>query len=221
MTNAMAFRKVIAILFCFSALLAIAGCAAKGKPEDKIFHYVLEYPKPKAEPAGPFAEALKVRRFSAAPAYNTSRMIFRESPFRREEYVFHRWRVNPADMVTDFLARDLRASGLFSAVFSGDASPDTDIVLSGSVDEFLESDDAKVWTAILAITVTLLDESEADISRRVILQKGYRAEAVLAEKDPRELASAMSKAMAEVSASVISEVGAVLKKTAEGGAARR
>jgi ABC-type uncharacterized transport system auxiliary subunit len=214
-------RLFLSILFCLAAISTVAGCAAGGKPQDKIFQYVLEYPQPKKEASGPFAEALKVKRFSAAPAYNTTRMIFRESPFRREEYVFHKWRVNPADMVTDFLARDLRASGLFSAVFSGDASPDADLVLSGSVDEFLESDDDKVWRAVLAITVTLLDESEADISRRVIMQRGYGAEAVLAEKDPRELASAMSKAMAQVSASVISEIRAILKKRAEGGAARR
>lgn len=207
--------------FCMLALLAAAGCAGKGKPEDRIFQYVLEYPKPGTEQTGPYADALKVKRFSAAPAYNTTRMIFREAPFRRDEYVYHRWRVTPADLVTDFLARDLRASGLFSAVFSGDGSPDADLVLSGSVDEFLESDETKEWKAILAVTVNLLDEREPDISRRVILQKSYSAEAVLGAKDPKELASAMSKAMALVSQLLISDMKEILRKRAEGGAARR
>ena len=43
-----------------------------------------------------------------AQAYNTTAMVYQPSAFKQETYNYHRWRVNPGYLVTDYLARDLR-----------------------------------------------------------------------------------------------------------------
>jgi hypothetical protein len=114
-------------------------------------------------------------------------------------------------MVTDFLRRDIRQAGLFRAVLSARESEETRFLLQGGVEEFLEVDDGKGPKALLVVTVTLLDLSSRDISRRVLFQNTYRCEAPLPRPGGAGLASAMSVAMSQFSARVIADIHRVLR----------
>lgn len=186
-----------------SLALLLSGC---GKPPVMVYKHLLEYPAPESPRRSPIPEALKVELFSVAQAYNSPAMVYRPTTYQSGTYHYHRWRVNPGELVTDFLLRDLRHSGLFKAVFGYDRTARTRFQLEGAVEEFQEVDAGDAWTAVLALNITLLDTTQEEITQRVIFQKNYRAAEPLIEKTPQGLAAAMSRAMQNLSGAIISDI---------------
>lgn len=205
-------RKTSIATLILGLVLCSASCGSLSRPSPKIEHYALEYTPPAVERARPLPFVVKVERFSAAPLYDTRQIIYRDKPFGRDSYVYHRWRSTPADLVTYFLARDLKSSGLFAGVLPHDSRQSPGFYLEGSVDEFLESDMENGWEAVLAFSVTLLEAKEPDISKRILFQKTYHESKPSNMRNPRALADAMSKAMEELSGRVILDVYDALEK---------
>jgi ABC-type uncharacterized transport system auxiliary subunit len=194
-------------------IVLMVGCLGGTGPPPLVRHYVLEYPPPRMENVFRTEALLKVGRFSVDRLYIGPSMLFRKGPFRRDAYNEQRWRVNPGDMVTDFLKRDLRHAGLFRAVLSARDTEETRFLLEGGVEEFLEVDEGESQKAVLVAMVALIDLSSQDVSRRVVFQKTYHCEALFTQEGSTGLAEAMSRAMSQFSAQVISDVGGALKRT--------
>lgn len=143
-------------------------------------------------------------------------MVFRPEPFKLDTYASNHWMVNPGDMVSDFLLRDLRGSGLFRAVFSFRDLEDARYSLEGSVDEFLEVDEDGKRHAVMACTVTLVDLFHTEASARLLFQKRYQAAEPLQKETPAGLAQAMSTGMEKVSTRIINDIHtAILKEAIE------
>jgi ABC-type uncharacterized transport system auxiliary subunit len=191
--------------------LLIAACSTMRQPSEKIDFYTLEYASPNVEGLKPIPATIRVERFTVAPMYNSTQIIYRDMSFRRDAYTYHKWRANPGDLVTYFLARDLRESGLFEAVSPYGMQMEARYVLEGSVDEFFESDTVKAWNAILALSTTLMVDNEPDISKRIVFQKTFRSTKPCRQRNPMGLAEAMSEAMADVSGQIIRTTYEVLK----------
>ena len=196
-------RLAIFILIIF--LISSGGCVTLKQPNMKIEHYTLEYdallPVTNTN-LNPVPVVLKVERFSIAPVYNTSRIVYRDQEFKRSSYFYHKWKSNPADLVSYFLARDIRESGLFTAVNVPDSKITHTHIVEGLVDEFLEWDSKDKWEAVLSMNVTLLDAGTSDISKKVVFQQKFSSRKMCKEKHPKALAQAMSQAMAEVSENI-------------------
>jgi len=180
----------------------LSGC---GKPPMLVNQYILEYPAPAVGGQTKLPEAVKVELFAVAQAFNTNAMVYQPQPFKSQVYNYSRWRANPGYLVTDYLLRDLRNSGLFQGVFGPDSSGKCRFKLEGGVAEFQELDEPGNWQAALALTVTLLDTSQEELPQRVVFQKNYRVSEPLPEKTPQGLAQAMSRAMAQLSARIITD----------------
>jgi ABC-type uncharacterized transport system auxiliary subunit len=133
-------------------------------------------------------------------------MIYRPSSYQSETYRYHRWRVNPGQMVTDFLLRDLRQSRTFTAIFGYDRPAKARFQLEGAVEEFQEINAGDCWSAVLAVNITLLDTAQEEIPQRVMFQKNYRAEEPIAHRTPQGLAAAMSRAMQKLSGNIITDI---------------
>jgi len=116
-------------------------------------------------------------------------------------------------MVTDFLRRDVRHAGLFSAVLSARDTEETRFVLEGGVEEFIETEGGKSRKALLVVMVALIDRTAQDVSRRVIFQKTYRCEAAFTKEGAAGFAEAMSRTMSQLSAFVIEDMGRALQKS--------
>lgn len=198
--------KQIALL---AVILWLAGC---GKPPTLVQKYILEYPPPVPRASLPLEEGIKVEQFSVAQAFNSTAMIYRPHPYKSEAYSYHRWRVSPGYLVTDYLLRDLRKSGLFKAVLPYDSSDKGRFLLEGGVEEIQEIDEPDGWKAALALNITLLDLNEKEITKRVVFQKNYRVEEPLAEKTPNGLAQGMSRAMERLSGEIITDIYRAAKK---------
>jgi cholesterol transport system auxiliary component len=195
--------------------IVVGACFNLKQPRHKIDFYTLEYGPPQISGSKAIAAVIRMERFSVAPTYNTNRIIYRDGSFKRDEYVYHKWRANPGDLVTCFLSRDIRESGLFKAVLSRDSISPSSYMLEGSVDEFFEYDMEDTWKAVLSLNITLLAENGPDISKRILFQKTYGAEDVCKQKNPRALAEAMSQAMAKISQQIIKDVYSYLERIQE------
>ena len=202
-------ERFLVLFFC--GLFCLSGCSALNKPKPKIHHFTLEYTVSKIEGLKPINAVLRVDRFGVAPAYNSNRMIYRDKSFKRDEYVYSKWIANPGGFATYFLARDLRDSGLFKAVFTYKSHLAASYAMEGSVDEFFEWDTPEGWDAVLGLSITLVVLQEPDISKRILFQKSYRVTRRCKEEHPRGFAETMSLAMQEVSEKIIRDVYTVLK----------
>jgi ABC-type uncharacterized transport system auxiliary subunit len=201
-------KKWIGIILLMIGLLS--GCLGGTGTTPFVRQYVLEYPPPQAG-ARPAVEAMvRVERFSADRMFMGQAMLYRQGPFLREAYPAQRWRVGPGDMVTEFLRRDLREAGLFRAVLSEREAEEVRFSLTGGVEEFLESGEAKNRKAVLTATVTLLDLSRKETAGLVVFQKTYRLEAAVAGEGAAGLAAAMSLAMSDLSRQVIADIASAL-----------
>lgn len=186
--------------------LLILSCMNFKQPSNKIEYYTLEYEAPVPKEVTPVSEVIRVFRFTVAPTYNTNQLVYRDQAYKRETYHYHKWRANPGDLVSYYLTRDLKRSGLFMAVLPYDSKIPSSCMLEGTVDEFYEWDTAQSWSAVLTLTVTLMAENEPDISRRVLLQKTYSVREPCEQKNPRFLAQAMSRAMAKISGEIMHDI---------------
>jgi uncharacterized lipoprotein YmbA len=193
-------------------VIGLTGCIGGGAPAPHVRQYILEYPPPSVGKIAGTDALLKVERFGVARALAGPAMLYRQGAFRRDAYHDRRWRVAPADMVTDFLQRDLMQAGLFRAVLAARDPEDTRFVLSGWLEEFSEVDDGEHRKAVLEATVTLLDLSVREIPGRVVFQKNYRCEAPFAQAGDADLAESMSRAMSQFSAQVIADIEHALKR---------
>ncbi len=195
------------------AALALLG-AGCGSPPMLVHQYLLEYPSPPLQGQSLDA-AIKVERFAVAQPFNTTAMIYKPAAFKSQAYQYHRWRVNPGYLASDYLVRDLRNAGLFKAVFSYDSSEKARFVLEGGVEDFQEVDEPGGWQASLALSVTLLDTSQTEAPQKVVFQKSYRVMEPMGLQTPAGLAESMSRAMERASAQVVSDVYAAARRRVE------
>jgi len=195
-------RRLLVLLL---AMLVVAGCGG-GKTAYVAKQYLPEYPPPAAAAQPKIDAVIRVEPFSTAQAFAGTAMVYRPSPYERGAYSRERWRVMPGDMVTDFMLRDLRASGSFKAVLGYEDPGEGRFVLAGTVTEFLETDGGRGPAARLAADVTLLDTTRREIVQRIVFQKTYAVEEAMQEKSARALAEAMSGAMQKFSAALVADV---------------
>jgi ABC-type uncharacterized transport system auxiliary subunit len=192
-------------------LLALAGCLGSTRPAPLIRQHVLDYAPPHFASLAPIEDVLMVERFSASRLAAGPEMVFSPAPFQRGVYPDRRWRVDPADMVTDFLRRDLRAAGLFKAVLHPRDLDTPRFVLQGGVEAFLEVREGAGRKAVLEATVALLDLSRREVPGQVLFQKTLQVEETVVQPGAEGLAAALSRAMPRFSTQVIGEIAASLK----------
>ncbi|MBI9086770.1 MAG: membrane integrity-associated transporter subunit PqiC [Desulfobacterales bacterium] len=200
------FLTFLRILSTLCGCLALSACFNVVQSQHPVDHYILEYPSPQIEAGPPVGAAIRLARFRATPPYNTTRFLYRSSQFQRNADEYHRWRSQPGDMVTFFLARDLGQSGLFGGIFVDDTRADTAFRIEGIVEELYEDNMGPGQTAVLSVTATLLRTDTPDISQQLLLQKTYSTREPFDGRAPAAMVAAMSRAMARVSTGVIDDV---------------
>jgi cholesterol transport system auxiliary component len=206
-------RILMATAAVFLLVTCIAGCISRGKPSPMIDYYVFEYPAPTHSALAPIDQVVKVERFSVAKVFNSATMVYRPAPYRMDAYGSNRWMVNPGDMMSDYLLRDMRSSGLFRGVLSFRDYEDARFLLTGNVEEIMEVDEDTNRKAVLSLTITLLDLSRGG-AQRLMYQKKYYSSESIQEKSPGGFARAASVCMARLSSLIITDVYAAVQGNA-------
>jgi ABC-type uncharacterized transport system auxiliary subunit len=187
----------------------LSGCLGGAGKAPFVRQYVLEYP-PAAAKLSPFEAAIRVEGFSVDRLFAGYEMIFSAGPFLREAYPVQRWRVMPADRMTELIRRDLRHSGLFRAVLTERDADEVRFALKGVVEECFEKRRDGRRRAVLAATLTLFDQSRRETGGWVVFQKPYRFEADVTGEGAAGLAEALSRAAADLSRQAIADIASAL-----------
>ena len=199
------------VLTLILLLLLIPACTPGRSPGRAFENYTLEYTPPVFNNLPPLNELVRVERFSAAQAFNSTAMVYRSGPSVLNTYAYHRWKATPPDIVTDLILRDLKRSGLFKAVFSEYDEADARFVLQGRVEDFVEIEEEGSRKALLSLDITLLDRSQRDPAKGVVFQKGYRAHEPLEAPSPGAFARGMGRVMEQISRQVTSDIYGAIK----------
>jgi ABC-type uncharacterized transport system auxiliary subunit len=193
----------------------IAGCVGGGKPQYNVENYLLSYAAPSSDKLDALAASIKLDRFSIAATYNSTNMIFRNDTYSLDSFNYSRWAVNPADMIADSLLRDMRASGLFRAIFSRYEGDEERFLISGGIEEFYLRMDKSNKTAVISIVISLKDTWKKETGKRMMFQKKYVREEPLQELSPRGYSQAASQAMLVISQQIINDIYEAVKTTVQ------
>jgi ABC-type uncharacterized transport system auxiliary subunit len=183
--------------------LLLYGCSGGGQA---VRQYALDYAPAAQQAIVTLPDSIAVAPFTSAQLYRGTAMIYQEEQFRRDQYLYNRWRVNPADMVTDCLTRDLRSAGLFRGVFNYRNAESCRYLLAGSIEEFEELTGKHGRQAVLSLNITLLDTSRQEFTDRLLFQKNYRVAEPIDGDAPVGLAKGMSQALEKVSVLLQSDI---------------
>jgi ABC-type uncharacterized transport system auxiliary subunit len=144
-------QKLIAIAFVLTALITLAGCGGAAKYPN---YYALHIPPPPDPPVqGGVRASLAVREFRSPTYLHQGAIVYKTSPEQIGFYNYHRWAVDPREVVTNAVTDRLRASGKFTQVKTYDGRSDVDYILSGRIEKLEEVDyqgGVKVEVAITA-----------------------------------------------------------------------
>ncbi len=144
-------RHRIAVLITLAASLASVGCMGKVKYPS---YYTLNLPPAPDPPAQEGVRAsLAIREFRSPGYLRQGAIVYKTSPEQLGFYQYHRWAVDPRELVTTAVADHLRASGSYSQVKTYDGHSDVDYVVSGRLEKLDEVDyegGVKVEVAISA-----------------------------------------------------------------------
>jgi uncharacterized lipoprotein YmbA len=154
-------KKLIAISFVLTALITLAGCGGAVRYPN---YYTLHVPPPPDPPVQEGVRASVAVREFRSPAYlHQGAIVYKTSPEQIGFYNYHRWAVDPREVVTDAATDRLRASGNFKQVKPYDGRSDVDYVLSGRIEKLEEVDydgGVKVEVAITAQMTSLATGAE-------------------------------------------------------------
>ena len=150
-------RNLAMIVVALSAIVPLAGCAGK---VGRANYYTLNLPAPPDPPVAKNAHTTVAIREFRAPAYlRQGAIVYKPSPEQIGFYAYHRWAINPCEVVTNSVIERLRASGDFAQVKPYDGRPDVEYVLSGRLEKLEEVDyegGVKVEVAISAQMTNLV-----------------------------------------------------------------
>jgi len=189
-----------------SLVLVLCGCGGLRGRTQVQWKYTLEYTSPLVQGLAAAPHVLRVNLFTVVQSYNSTAMIYQPAPFKLQQYQRSSWRVNPGDMVTDYLLRDLRKQNLFSGVFSYRELNKARFALEGEIEQFAEVDEPAGRKAVLSVYVTLLDTAQKEVTKMVVCRKNYLFAEPFGEKGPAGFAQGMSRAMEKFSRQLISDL---------------
>ncbi len=178
---------------CVLAAAAALGCMnLKSDYPEK--HYYMFSAQRTGEPRSGSAEALRVRRFRASPAFAGKQMVYRTGRLTYESDFYNELFVRPADMVGEQTRTWLADSGLFAHVMDSAARAEARYVLDGTVlriyGDYTDSDAPR---AVLIAQFILSDDSGA--APRVVHMKDYSAEVAIPMAKPGALAEGWSEGL--------------------------
>lgn len=175
------------------ALIGAPTFTSCGGAPPQLRYYALAVPGERL-PATAHGATLAVAPLATDAAYDTERIVYRQSPYRMDYYNYHRWGASPGLLVADYLRQAYARTGLFRAVVS-EPDPAADVVLAGRITALDEIDEtAERWLAHVAVELSLRDAR----SGTPLWSSAYERREPMARQSPEGLARALSVALAAI-----------------------
>ncbi|MDD5474994.1 MAG: ABC-type transport auxiliary lipoprotein family protein [Syntrophales bacterium] len=201
------------VVMVIIAAFAFAGCAGGRTATPGMTAYVLEHPEIRQSLSADdtlTSDTLTVLRFTATEACHGNSMLYRSSPYERAAYRYHRWKVSPAVMVTNYLAEDLLRGRIFRAVFTDYSYEKSRYHLEGRVMDCIEIIEAGRREVFLEFSAVLIDTNRKEAENRILFQNTYQHRRSIKGGGPAGTAAAMSEALAVLSEGLKLDILSVL-----------
>jgi len=139
----------------FMGALVLAGCGSVRYPTT----YVLNFPPPvpQAAPSNGVLGPVAIREFDCPEYLCEGRIVYRPSPEEVGFYEFHRWAMNPRQVITEYVVEGLRAQSLFKSVSVHERGSEAAYMLSGNIERLEEVDQGRDVGVVCTISAQLLD----------------------------------------------------------------
>ncbi len=183
-------RRILAVTALLAVLLTalsmISGCSASllPKPPAAAARYTLDEPAATATNPQPAvadnAPVLVLAQPSAAPGYDSARMLYQRQPQQLEAFAFHEWVEPPARLLAPLMVRSLQDTGAFRAVLLAPTSGTGALRLETEVVRLQQEFNAQPSAVRLTLRAVLIDSG----SRRVIASQVFDATAAASRDDP-------------------------------------
>ena len=178
------------------ALLVAPGCSLKKAYQAKST-YALEATR--SQPAGRVASGvvLRVRPFTAVAPFDERVFHYRVEDVRFESDFYNEFVFTPRTLIGDQTRLWLQTASLFGAVLEPASRAEATHSLEGSVTAlYADFRDGTAPKAVLEIRFLLLRDSSA--SQEIVLDKSYRQEVRLENRQPATLATGWSIGLKQV-----------------------
>ncbi len=192
-------------------MLVHYGCLNLKQEVPQFKYFALEYAPPRAKTTGKLGISIRVGRFQANTLYGTDRIIIHARPFEHRYYTFERWVIEPGQMVSELIARDLETAKVFKSIQYGRPVCCFDFEIRGNIRKIAETVEAGQRRAVLEIRSLLVKNNRAAFDEQVIFDKVYVSQKRILEEGAIGLVNAMSKAMQEISEKLINDVYLALR----------
>ena len=194
-------------------LAALAGCGGKIRYPN---YYVLSVPAPPSATtqARSTAGSVAVREFSAPRYLKEGSIVYRPSPEQVDFYNYARWAEDPRLAVTQAMAREIQARGLFDSVdvFDGRLTPK--YMLTGTLDHLEEVDEGSKVSIKVGVSARLADAATGEV-----LWQGESTK--VATLDQRSVAGIVSAMSHELASAVADLAGSIQDRLATASSSAR
>lgn len=148
-----------------------------------------------------------VKKFTVDPAYNSSNIVYRESPYDFMAYNHDLWATSPAHQIANVFTEDLQKSGLFEKVEQR-ATEMPDMEFTGFLMAIEEVDnDSTDRYARVAIELAFRDVKKDS----TLWKKVYDEKEPLEGSEPREITKSASKLVNRYAEDAVQEIEKLLE----------
>ncbi|MCZ7586454.1 MAG: ABC-type transport auxiliary lipoprotein family protein [Deltaproteobacteria bacterium] len=189
-------KRAVLTTVVLAVTLSAGGCFNIQREHKEVFYYQLEYDPPRLDVSPHKDVVVRVSNFNVAPSYQSQKILYSTSTLKRKMYDYHLWVVNPGDMLTDLIMRDLISSGVYQAVVDMRSSVNPNYELEGIVERIYEKDHEDTWNSVLYLRCVFFSYHGG---KHVLFQKEYQEAVPAATRDPNAVVAAMSEAARRVS----------------------
>jgi ABC-type uncharacterized transport system auxiliary subunit len=164
--------------------VTLMGCGS-AKP---IKYYQVNYPTKSFAAQDAINTALLVRPMETSHLYLSDKIVYGYDSPEMGTYEYQRWAEPPVEIIQNALARGLRSSGRFRAVYTLHTDADSRFILGGHLYDFKEIDGTSIL-ARLTFAVRLRDRKAGTI----VWEHSYTHDEPASEKSVAAFVLAMDK----------------------------
>ncbi len=203
------FALFIVIGFIF---LSATSCIDFTRPYKEVFYYHVNYDPPTPEGTPITGITVRLGSFNAASSFQSLKIIYSTSTYKRKTYEYHQWLTTPSDMIAELLQRDMAASNLYGAVVSIRSSLPPHYELEGTIEEIMEKDEGETWFSVISVRCAAFAFPEKIGKKHVLYQKAYKESVQTQKKNPAAVVAAMSDAMKKISIRIQEDLNKAIVK---------
>lgn len=160
------------------AIMTVSSLGCGGPT--RRYYYALSYPHIESVerqiPDALHQGRLRVKRFTIGEAYNRPQLVYRQSPWEFQYYVYRYWAAKPQKMMRDIFHEHIKRTGLFEGVELEYGDTKFQYELGGEINAIEEYDSAGDWYAHLAMNLELTRLSDGKVIWRYSFDRKRKVE---------------------------------------------